>query len=108
MSETNGHTPPRPGDERFLDLDPFAAPTRLTDSAVTVDGVAYRFRSIFSLTGQEEAALAALDRAFAEAMARAQDPTRPAPALDEIRRAAFDRAYKTIRLMVPDMPERVV
>jgi hypothetical protein len=98
--EQNGSAAPTPSlpdpkDERRLDLDAFA-PVPTSRYAVRVGGVDYPVRQMMDLTGDEELQLAALDRAVEASTGSIA-----------VRRSMFDRAFALVRLLVPDMPEKV-
>lgn len=78
---------------RLLDLDAFTSPVK---SHVRVDGVEYPIRQLLHLTGQEELDLAKMDSAV-----------KAAEGDHGIRAALFDRAFTMVRILVPDLPERV-
>lgn len=109
MSGTNGSETGRPAAagvtegeqtlkvERLLDLDALRPSIESPDPyAVRFGGVSYPVRQIDQLTGREELDLAALDQAVIKATGGMA-----------VRAALFDRAFHLVRILVPNMPERV-
>ena len=78
-----------------LDLDAFVEPP--SAYTITVGGVEYPVRQLIYLSGREEADLANLERALEQATD-----------WQAARRAAFDKAFKFLRLLCPTIPEVVL
>lgn len=97
MPEDRNPSTTAPADPRLLDLDALLTEPVPSHYRVKVEGVEYPVRQILYLTGQEEADLSALDRAVMEART-----------FEATRRAMFDRRFKTVRLLVPGLPERIL